>query len=444
MAVNLVGQVGRAKARDLLQSSFAQFQADRAVVGLARQVARNEEALEGYREAMTCHLGDFEEYAGLRRSISDREAALSRTGAASRRAQAAASLETLRPGDVIHVPAGRRGGLAVVIDPGTAGGADGPRPTVLTAERQVRRLSLADFPVPVEALHRLRIPKTFNPRNPASRRDLASTLRNTGLAAVPADRSRRPRSGAADDDDLLRLRAELRAHPCHGCDEREDHARWAERYYRLRRETDALSRRVRERTHTIARTFDRICDLLQELGYLHGDEVTTAGRALGALYTELDLVTAECLREGVWDGLAPAELASVVSVLVYESRRDDDATPPQLPPGRTREVLSETERRWRALEERERAHRLTPAREPDLRFAWATYRWASGTALDAVLRDADLAPGDFVRWTKQVVDLLGQLADASRQQPGAEPVGAAARKAADLLRRGVVAYSSVV
>ena len=61
-----------------------------------------------------------------------------------------------------------------------------------------------------------------------------------------------------------------------------------------------------------------------------------------------------------------------------------------------------------------------------------------------MLRDADLAPGDFVRWTKQVVDLLGQLADASRQQPGAEQVGAAARKAADLLRRGVVAYSSVV
>ena len=38
MAVNLVGQVGRDRARELLESSFAQFQADRAVVGLARQV----------------------------------------------------------------------------------------------------------------------------------------------------------------------------------------------------------------------------------------------------------------------------------------------------------------------------------------------------------------------------------------------------------------------
>ena len=92
----------------------------------------------------------------------------------------------LRPGDVIHVPAGRRGGLAIVLDPGNGGGSDGPRPTVLTAERQVRRLSLADFPVPVESLDRLRIPKTFNPRSPASRRDLAATLRNTGLGDRPA------------------------------------------------------------------------------------------------------------------------------------------------------------------------------------------------------------------------------------------------------------------
>ena len=100
-------------------------------------------------------------------------------------------------------------------------------------------------------------------------------------------------------------------------------------------------------------------------------------------------------------------------------------------------------RLWGALEERERDHRLDALREPDLGFAWATYRWASGQPLDAVLREADLPAGDFVRWTKQVIDLLGQLADAGRLEPGAASVGAAARKAADLLRRGVVAYSSV-
>ncbi len=63
MAVNLVAQVGREVAREILETSFAQFQADRAVVGMARAVRRNEEGLEGYAEAMQCHLGDFTGYA---------------------------------------------------------------------------------------------------------------------------------------------------------------------------------------------------------------------------------------------------------------------------------------------------------------------------------------------------------------------------------------------
>ena len=445
MAVNLVGQVGRDRSREMLESSFAQFQADRAVVGLARQVRRNEEALDGYREAMQCHLGDFEEYAGIRRALSDREAELSRKGAANRRAAAAASLERLRPGDVIRVPSGRRAGLAVVLDPGLAAGLEGPRPTVLTSERQVRKLSVVDFPTPVEALQRLRLPKAFNPRNAAQRRDLASTLRNTGLDGSPP-RGRRQRSEAADDRELARLRTALRAHPCHGCDEREEHARWAERYWRLHRDTDALHRRVRNRTHTISRTFDRICGLLEELGYLEGDTVTPAGRRLGALYTELDLLTAECLRRGVWDDLPAPDLAACVSALVFESRQPEDAAPPRLPGGRTREALGEMVHVWAAIEEREKDHGVASPREPDLGFAWAAFRWASGHRLDAVLREADMQAGDFVRWTKQLIDLLGQLADAARATGGdarASAVGDTARAAADLLRRGVVAYSSV-
>ncbi len=444
MAVNLVGQVGRAEARQMLESSFAQFQADRAVVGLARQIRRNNEALDGYREAMTCHLGDFAEYARMRRALSDREAHLAKAGAASRRAAAATALENLRPGDVIRVPAGRRAGLAVVLDPGVGSGpgvgADGPRPTVLTAERQVKRLSLVDFPVPVHALERLRIPKSFNPRSPQSRRDLAAALRAKVDADAGRGRPPRSRSAAHEDAEIARLRAALRAHPVHGCAEREDHARWAERHWRLARETEQLERRVRGRTHTIARTFDRVCALLGELDYLDGETVTAHGRRLGRLYTELDLLTAECLRAGLFEGLTPAELAACVSPLVYESRQPEDGASPRLPGGRAKVALAELVRLWAALDERERDHQLDFLREPDLRFAWPVYRWASGHRLDAVLLDADLSAGDFVRWTKQLMDLLGQIADASESDAALRRT---ARSAVDALRRGVVAYSSV-
>ncbi|MFD3540630.1 DEAD/DEAH box helicase [Streptomyces sp. NPDC058662] len=459
MAVNLVSQFGRHRSRELLETSFAQFQADRSVVGISRQVQRNEEGLEGYQEGMTCHLGDFEEYAQLRRDLKDRETDLAKQGAAQRRVQAAASLEKLKPGDIIHVPTGKFAGLALVLDPGVPAGrvhghrgheyAEGPRPLVLTAERQVKRLAAIDFPVPVEALDRMRIPKTFNARSPQSRRDLASQMR-TKAGHLTVEKRGRGRAAAADDREIARLRTELRAHPCHGCDEREDHARWAERYHRLKRDTQQLERRIEGRTNTIARTFDRIHALLTELDYLREDEVTVHGKRLARLYGELDLLASECLRAGVWEGLSPAELAACVSALVFEARQSDDAVAPKVPGGAAKAALGEMVRIWGRLDALEEEHRINQTegvgqREPDLGFAWAAYQWASDKSLDEVLREAEMPAGDFVRWCKQVIDVLGQVAAAAPSAGGdsGSTVARNARKAVDALLRGVVAYSSV-
>jgi ATP-dependent RNA helicase HelY len=171
MAVNLVHQFGRQRARELLESSFAQFQADKAVVGLARQLRKSDDALTGYAEAAACHLGDFTDYARLRHELSDTEAGLAKSRRYDQRAEVTASLEALSAGDVIEIPAGRFAGIAVVIDPGATGEREGPRPYVLTADRHARRLSIADFPTPVIAFSRMKIPKTFSGRNPQSRRD---------------------------------------------------------------------------------------------------------------------------------------------------------------------------------------------------------------------------------------------------------------------------------
>ena len=456
MAVNLVGQFGRERARNLLETSFAQYQADQAVVGLTRQVRKNEAALDGYAEAITCHLGDFEEYMKLRRELSEREAELSRQGAANRRAAALAALERLSPGDIIVVPSGKRAGLAVVLDPGigavTAGRAgkqlagDGPRPVVLTADRQVVRLSLTDFPSPAEPLDRLRIPKSFNAKSAQSRRDLATALRNkAGDKDIPPYRKTRYRSDAADDTEIARLRKAIRSHPCHGCQDREDHARWAERHHKLSRETQQIERRVAGRTNSIARVFDRVCALLGDLGYLDADEVTTLGRRLGRLYTELDLLTAETLRAGLWEGLTPAELAASVSPLVYEARRADDAGPPRLPGGTVPKVLEQTVRLWARLDELETDHQLDFQREPDLGFAWPAYMWAAGKPLEEVLWEVEMPAGDFVRWCKQLIDLLGQIANAAAELGTRDgkpsTVRGAAHEAIDAMRRGVVAYS---
>ncbi len=438
MAVNLVDRVGVAAGRALLERSFAQFQADRSVVSLARRIDRNAEALAGYAESMACHLGDFSEYARLRRQVSERERALARSSGAARRAEVAASLARLERGDVIAVPGGRRSGLAVVLDTVQDPHSD-PRPLVLTEDRWAGRLSVTDFPAPVQALGRMRLPKRVEYRVPRVRRDLASALRETGI--VPPPRARR-RSDAADDAELAALRRALRAHPCHGCDDREAHARWAERYDRLDRETETVRQQVAATTHSLARTFDRIRALLTERGYLEGEQLTEHGRRLARLWSETDLLTAECLRHGIWDGLAPAELAAVVSALVYESR-GDNATP-RVPSGPVSDGLAATVRVWADLEADERRHRLERTREPDLGFAWPVYRWARGESLSAVLaaaqgNAAELSAGDFVRWCRQVVDLLDQVRGVAGDDSG---VGLAAASAVRALRRGVVALGT--
>ena len=440
MAVNLVGQVGRETSRDILETSFAQFQADRAVVGMAVTVKRNEEALAGYAESMTCHLGDFTAYAALRNEIRDVEKEAAKARSASRRAEAAVSLEKLRPGDVIKIPVGRRSGYAIVIQGNKGGKKESASPTVLTSDAQVRRLTLIDIPSPVEPVMNLSVPKHFNARNAKSRKDLAATVR----VKVPHDPppAKHADSGVSQDvERVSQLRRQMRAHPCHACPEREDHARWAERWWRLRRETDAVARTVEGRTNTVARTFDRICELLVELGYFTegGAAVTSQGDTLKRLYTEKDLLAAECLRHGVWKRLDSPSLAAIVSSLLYEPRGSDGELSPRMPNDDVTEAYDAMVRRWSQLEDRERAHALPTTGAPDAGMAWMLHRWASGQRLEVVLRDSEIAAGDFVRHCKQVIDLLGQIGDAA-----ADPtLAVTARRAMDAVRRGVVAADRI-
>jgi ATP-dependent RNA helicase HelY len=441
MAVNLVARVGREAARDILEMSFAQFQADRSVVGLVTQLRRNEEGLSGYAEGMHCDRGDFREYARLRRELADAEKSGRRARSAARRAEAAVSMEVLRVGDVIRVPAGRRAGWAVVVQPARPAKGGSAGPGVVTEDGRFRRLTLVDFPEPVEPLAAVKVPAGFTPKSVKSRRDLATSLRRAVPEGVEDSPARRARgtggaAGPADAEEVDRRRAELRAHPCHGCPDRETHARWAERWWRLTREMTGIRRKVEGRTQTVAHTFDRICDALEVVGYLEagGTVVTERGERLRRLYTEKDLLAAECLRAGVWARLDAAGLAAVVSVLVHEPRGEGVEVSPRMPTTEVAEAVIATERIWSRIEELETTHALPSTTPPDGGLAWMVHRWASGERLETVLRGSDVAAGDFVRRCKQVVDLLDQVAGAAPDQQ----MRRVARKAVQAVLRGVV------
>ncbi|HET7173737.1 MAG TPA: DEAD/DEAH box helicase [Nocardioidaceae bacterium] len=433
MAVNLVRQSGLEVARELLESSFAQFQADRAVVGLAAELHRVEERLAGARERVACECGDVVEYAGLLRELSERESEAARQRRAGRRDDVAAALRRLGPGDVIWVPAGRRKGYGLVVDPGHRSAGDHASPLVVTLDRRARRLAAADLPAAPTTLGRLRVPRTVTARSPQQRRDLAARLREFVRDAEAPSPGPTPEPG---DGEVQRLRAAIRAHPSHACPHRDGHVKASTELLRLERDVEALRRRIETRTNTIARQFDRVCELLSALGYLADGAVTTDGVMLAGIYGELDLVVAECLRRGTWSGLDAPGLAAVLSCVVFESRAPDEGRRPRLPAGPARTAIEDTVRVWADLDRLERAHRLSQLREPDPGFAWGAHRWAAGEPLERALEDAGLPAGDFVRWVKQVIDVAGQVGAVAPD----ESIRRVARDVVEAMRRGVAAY----
>ena len=452
MTINLVNQMGPTQAHKLLESSFAQYQADRSVVGLVRAVERGERILDEIAGELGGHDAPILDYVRLRLQISERERAQSQASRLQRRRAANDALAALRRGDIITITHGRRGGLAVVLEPDRD--SDDPRPLVLTEHRWAGRISSADYSGASEPLGSMPLPKRVEHRNPRMRRDLASALRSASAGLdVPSAKGKRsgPPKERDVDPELAGLRYELNRHPAHGMAEREAKARLAERYLRIERDNEQIRQKIAAATNSLARTFDRIVVLLTERGFIDANDgdprVTDDGRLLARIYSESDLLVAECLRSGTWEGLDAAELAAVVSSVLYESRGDAPGAPDgtEVPTGKLRRGLNQTRRLWTELRADEQRHRIAQSREPEDGFVPVIYRWATTGDLTTALAASDasgtrtpLSAGDFVRWCRQVLDLLDQVRNAA---PTAT-LRATAKRAINDIRRGVVAVDA--
>jgi ATP-dependent RNA helicase HelY len=451
MTINLVNRVGPEQAHRLLEQSFAQYQADRSVVSLVRGVARGQQMLDEVAAGLGGNDAPILEYARLRERISQHERAQARASRLQRRQAVNDALAALRRGDIITITHGRRGGLAVVLEP--ARDSTDPRPLVLTETRWAGRISSADYSDGSAPVGSMTLPKRVEHRQPRVRRDLASALRSAAAGlSIPGD-GRGKRTESRDlDPEVVALREQLRRHPVHREPDREAQVRLAERYLRIERDNAALQQKVAAATNSLARTFDRIVGLLTERGFIRvtdGDPaVTDDGRLLARIYSESDLLVAECLRTDAWTGLREAELAAVLSAVLYESRGGEGPGPPrnaEVPTPKLRQALHRMRRLSAELRADEQRHRITMSREPDDGFVAAIYRWASNGDLVTALAAADaegtgspLSPGDFVRWCRQVLDLLDQVRNAALQPE----LRATAKRAIDAIRRGVVAVDA--
>src|SRR5699024_2502365 len=120
----------------------------------------------------------------------------------------------------------------------------------------------------------------------------------------------------------------------------------------------------------------------------------------------------QALRDGIWNDLTAPALAGAIAAVMYEPRSDEPSPIPRFtgtmaPMG---EALRETSACAREIIALEADFDLEVTTPLDMGLVLPIFHWASGLGLDIVLADTDLAAGDFVRWARQVLDLLDQVA----------------------------------
>lgn len=437
MAVNLLSRTSFAASREVLESSFAQFQTDASVVKEAQKLRRLNHELQDIHTTLRCDHGDAGEYFALREEVSalqKRAAKLARTHKYERDAQ---TLRNLRGGEVVRYKRGRRHRVAVVVQPPTPGFTS-PIARIVGEDGKAGSLGLREAEHGLDIIGHMAVPDR-GAKRPRERATLAAALRHGTY------QTRRRRSHTRDDSDVralldqaAALEEQIRHHPVHTCPDRDAHATLGHRYARVLRERNQVARTIEGNSAKIVDEFDKVCSVLRQLGFLEGDTVTERGQQLRRIFGERDLLVAQAIAEGAWDRLRPEELAAMVSAVVYEPRGDDagSAEPHHFPTEALHEAWENTQAIYESIHKVEVGERHEVTSAPAGQLVESLYRWAKGASLASILENTDMSGGDFVRWVRQVLDMLDQLRRLEEEE-----IRRTANQARQRLLHGVVAWT---
>lgn len=461
MAVNLLERGSLEGTRDVLRRSFAQFQADRAVVGKAQQAADKQRAADEIvaAKSLECSYGDIYEYVRIKSELEARDARHAQLLAREQARRRWDLFSSLKRGDVLAYKDARRARHGIVMKKsGTRTGET--TLTVLADNAKLRNFSSNEFAGPLALVGQMWV-KDYSERKPRDRQRLASKLR----AAVREGIFSAPKSATSEDEaatstkpgvstqetssqipDIngreltqlseLELTELLTCHPAARCPQLDSHLRKASRWARLERQAARLRRQVDISEGALVDTFDRVVNVLIKLGYLDPNgQVTESGAVLCRIYSEYDLLLAQCALKNVFAGLEPAQLAAACSAASYEARREEAGAPV---PAALKSLVSQIETLAADLRQVQSELQAPELPQSSSALVAATYAWARGKPLSVALEAAPIEAGDFVRAMKQLLDVLRQL-----EMVGSVETSATARKAQKLILRGVVAWSDI-
>jgi superfamily II RNA helicase len=187
---------------------------------------------------------------------------------------------------------------------------------------------------------------------------------------------------------------------------------------------ERASRRIESLREEVWQPFEQRAKVLAVFGYLDYDaqKVTDRGRWLADLHIDRPLLVGEALENGLFNSLAPKQLAGIMAALTADEDRDygelelDDEIVT---------VLSRFEDVGFKVSAEEWKHGVEPA--PDLNFsaAGAAVHWANGAPWSEIVRETRAEEGDLFRMFSRTGEALLQVGGLRRSHPQAAEMAAA-------------------
>ena len=436
MLLNLLEHRNITATKVLLNKSFAQFSQEKSNSKMKSRIVEERKAIEGYTQKINCDKGDFNSYFDQVLQITR----LERDQKSSKRDQSRQGRyelsELLSAGSVIRVKtAGKfQTGLVTKIIRERKGQESY---WIVLENGDGKKFHLNEIDPIAGIISELVINRTTDFSKREARKQIATVLRSFGY-----QKPEKSKSEAESRLSVEELRSNIRKHPCHSCKDLYEHLRWAERKEKLVKSVDALELNFNNSMMTLSNKCDEVLKLLKEINYIDiGEDKVILNRQaniLREIHSDQDLLTAETIVHGLLDNLTVEEMPSVLSSFIYQPRRDEYEIPGNLSQ-KVRERAKDITILANQLINLEMKYKLEYVRLPHFGVAEQVRKWAQGESLQKVLKNSDLAPGDFVRVAKQVTDLLRQIAKLK-----IDPISQIARESVHRINRGVVAYEPTV
>ncbi|MCB1257866.1 MAG: hypothetical protein KDB26_12215, partial [Microthrixaceae bacterium] len=430
MAANLIDRYDHDEAFQVLGLSFAQFQAERNVHALNVERDRHqgevfavEHKLQQSREMDVFDVAGYVE-------LHDRLDKV-RKKRRSQRFETDRFLGSLRPGDILELNVDGKDVLRVVLSVSTRRGGAARLSTVDTHGHRLQVTNDSDWAF-AQMVGRLDLPVPYVPKDREFRAEAGRRLQRINPKKLRRRASNR-RPDTATDHSLHELRSRIKEHPLEGHPDREQLVADYRDLLRSRQDLKRIDSKIKKAGKTLASRLESILEVLTATHHCEGWSLTESGQRLRRIYHETDLLISMAISQGLLDDLDPAELAALVSCFTYEHRSATPAPDPVIPTAKLRMRYPALLKLWRQLERTESRVGTPSTREPQGGFMSSAWSWASGQELHLIV-DEDLSGGDFVRNTRQLMDLLEQLGQVCPDPATAR----SARTAAEAVRRGVV------